>query len=210
MTDHLGSTLGRPRQFSDDELLDAALAVFDRDGYDGARMDVIATEAGTTRPTIHTRFGNKQRLYVQVAQREARRLGDFLLERYHAGAGLPVQTQVENGVRGMFGYAADRPASFRLLFGTTTGAPTVDRDALVLSRVRGGILDQMVQHRIDRGLDSNPNVELMASMMVAATIEAARYAIEGSTTSLEEAAELVIGFVVPGLLATDPDRLLPA
>ena len=121
-----------------------------------------------------------------------------------------MREQVEYGVRGMFGYAADRPASFRLLFGTTTGAPAVDRDALVLSRVRDGILNQMVQHRIDRGLDSNPNVELLAAMMVAATIEAARYAIEGSTTSLEDAAELVIGFMVPGLLATDPDQLLPA
>jgi AcrR family transcriptional regulator len=201
---------GRPQQFSDDSLLDAALVVFDRDGYDGARMEAIATEAGTTRPTIHTRFGNKEQVYVAVAQREARRLGDRLIEHYRSGAGQPVAVQMENGVRGLFGFCAERPASFRLLFGSTTGAPGVDRDALVLRRVRQGILDQMLRHRSDRGLESNTDVELLAALMVAATMEAARYAIEGDSTNLDDAADLVIGFMTAGLLATDPDRLLPA
>lgn len=58
-------------------ILDAATDVFCREGYAGANIDMIATEAGVSRQTIYNHHGDKERLFVSVVQ--------ALTERTNAG-----------------------------------------------------------------------------------------------------------------------------
>src|SRR5260370_29004825 len=49
---------------AEDEILDAASAVFAAQGFASAKMATIAARAGPTKPTLHARFGSKEALYA--------------------------------------------------------------------------------------------------------------------------------------------------
>lgn len=58
-------------------VLDAATAVFLRDGFDGTTVDVVAAEAGVAKQTVYSHFGGKEALFLEVvhAARTAGRPG---------------------------------------------------------------------------------------------------------------------------------------
>ena len=47
-------------------LLDAASRVFDREGFDAATVDQIASEAGASRPTFYAHFKDKQQVLAEL------------------------------------------------------------------------------------------------------------------------------------------------
>ena len=47
-------------------IIDAAMEVFLRDGYVGAKTDEIASEAGASKQTIYKHFGRKENLFEQI------------------------------------------------------------------------------------------------------------------------------------------------
>lgn len=51
------------------DLLDAAARAFERYGYEGASLERIAAEAGTSRMTLHRRGVSKEGLLAQLAER---------------------------------------------------------------------------------------------------------------------------------------------
>lgn len=53
-------------------LLDAAQAVFARDGFERAQLEAIAAEAGHTRGAVYAHFQNKQDLFMALLERRAR------------------------------------------------------------------------------------------------------------------------------------------
>ena len=62
---------GRPGR-ADTERLGAAIVaaaeqVFLAEGFGGARMEAIATAAGTTKQTVYARFGSKEALFIEVS-----------------------------------------------------------------------------------------------------------------------------------------------
>lgn len=63
-----------PDQETEDRILDAADAVFLRNGTAGARMQEIADEAGVNKALLHYYFRSKERLAEAVFRRAARRL----------------------------------------------------------------------------------------------------------------------------------------
>lgn len=58
------------------QLLDAALVVFAREGYTGASMEAVAAQAGTSKPTLYKHYSSKEALFTAMMQ--ARR-DDMLL-----------------------------------------------------------------------------------------------------------------------------------
>ncbi|MDY0962929.1 TetR/AcrR family transcriptional regulator [Massilia sp. CFBP9026] len=63
--------MGRHREYDADKVLDAALCVFWRKGYEGASYADLTEAAGVERPALYSAFGNKEALFKRV------------LERYH-------------------------------------------------------------------------------------------------------------------------------
>ena len=55
---------------TDDELLDAARAVFAERGYAQATMGLIADRADSTKPTLYAHFGDKAALFRTTVRRE--------------------------------------------------------------------------------------------------------------------------------------------
>lgn len=201
---------GRPQQFTDNALLDAAVEVFDRSGYEGAHMAAIAAAAHTTKPTLYARLGSKEEVYVRAVEREARILADHLLETYARAVGLTVAERIKLGTAAAFQYGIDRPAGFRVLFGTGRGGPAIDREELVLKRIRGGILELMREYRAAHGAPTGPEVELLASLCISASLDAARFAMDSGALSLEHAGRIVTGFLTAALEGLDPRVLAPA
>jgi TetR/AcrR family transcriptional regulator, repressor for uid operon len=63
-----------------DRLLEAALVVFERDGYDGARVADIAREAGLTTGAIYSQYRGKAALLFDAISTRTREEVDHLLE----------------------------------------------------------------------------------------------------------------------------------
>lgn len=107
------------------ELLREAARIFLRDGLDGASMDLIAAEAGTSKATLYRHFGDRHGLLVQVVQFLC---ADFLSDiDLSAGA----RTDLRGGLRRILMQLAhvlskpDHPAFFRLIVAGTTRDPAI-------------------------------------------------------------------------------------
>lgn len=62
------------------ELLNAALSVFSRNGYTASRLEDIARTAGVTRGAIYHHFGSKADLYLALIE-EASSIGNSAIDR---------------------------------------------------------------------------------------------------------------------------------
>lgn len=60
---------GRPRTFDKEKALDAALAVFWRNGYQGASLSELTHFMGISKPSLYAAFGNKESLYLAALKR---------------------------------------------------------------------------------------------------------------------------------------------
>lgn len=71
-SNRISSRLGRPRAFDADRALDRALAVFWRNGYEGASLPALTKAMGINRPSLYAAFGNKEALFRKAVDRYAR------------------------------------------------------------------------------------------------------------------------------------------
>lgn len=58
--------MGRHREYDEEKVLDAALCVFWRKGYDGASYADLTEAAGVARPALYSAFGDKNALFRRV------------------------------------------------------------------------------------------------------------------------------------------------
>jgi AcrR family transcriptional regulator len=61
--------MGRHREYDVEEVLDAALCVFWRKGYEGTSYADLTAAAGVERPALYSAFGNKEAMFRQVLAR---------------------------------------------------------------------------------------------------------------------------------------------
>lgn len=69
MSDEKSNLPGRPRQFEDKEIIDAAVAVFSTNGYAGTSAQNLCDSTGLGRGSLYNAFGSKQALYEQALLR---------------------------------------------------------------------------------------------------------------------------------------------
>lgn len=69
---------GRPRGFCVDDALDGAMAVFWRNGYEGASMSELTAAMGINSPSLYACFGNKEGLFRAVLERYEERRKTFM------------------------------------------------------------------------------------------------------------------------------------
>lgn len=62
---------GRPRLFDPGKVLDRALNVFWRKGYEGASLSDLTKAMGINRPSLYAAFGDKEKLFRKVLDRYA-------------------------------------------------------------------------------------------------------------------------------------------
>jgi AcrR family transcriptional regulator len=61
--------MARPRAFDEDDVLDRAMKVFWRHGYEGASFAELTKAMGMNSPSIYAAFGSKRGLFEAVLQR---------------------------------------------------------------------------------------------------------------------------------------------
>ncbi|MBB4001217.1 AcrR family transcriptional regulator [Aurantimonas endophytica] len=72
--------MGRQRTFDVEEVLEAALRVFWRKGYEGASYADLVEAAGVERPALYSAFGNKEALFFKALARYDERYLDYFPE----------------------------------------------------------------------------------------------------------------------------------
>ncbi|MFD1541370.1 TetR/AcrR family transcriptional regulator [Nonomuraea guangzhouensis] len=71
--------MGRPREFSDQAVVDAAMAVFWEKGYEATTTQDLCERTGLGRGSLYNAFGSKHRLYEEAIRRYAATRADAQL-----------------------------------------------------------------------------------------------------------------------------------
>jgi AcrR family transcriptional regulator len=98
-------------------ILDAALEVFSKRGYNGASIDEIATAAGISKALIYEHFPSKKDLHVSLLERHTQDIFVRLAQTADTRDGAEVR--LRNGVNAFFEWAETHRDAFRLLFRDT-------------------------------------------------------------------------------------------
>jgi len=80
---------GAPRRNVREEIYNAALASFERQGVRGTLMEDVAREAGVSRPAIYYYFPDKDALVLEVIVRQVREIHRQIREHTRVEDGLP-------------------------------------------------------------------------------------------------------------------------
>lgn len=75
-----GVIMGRHREFDVDEVLDAAVKVFWRKGYEGTTYTDLVEATGVERPALYSAYGNKEALFLKALARYDERFLHYMPE----------------------------------------------------------------------------------------------------------------------------------
>ncbi len=183
-----------------EQTLGAAHELFAERGYAAVTMDEIAAAVGVTKPLLYNYFGNKERLYIACMERA----GDSLIATIAAAVG-----KTENpgdalgaGVRAFFSFLDTDRAAWAVLFDETLphGGEVFER----VAAYRGQILDLvsaslLAQFPMRRREAVKTEIEAIATALLGAAEALARWWLRTEAISAEDAAELLVSTVEPGL-----------
>ena len=117
-----------PADVRREQLLDAALAIIVRDGYDALSVDAVAKEAGVTRPVVYGVYdGLRELLEALLDRQQARALGqlDQVLPS-EPDLGRPDELVIETARR-LIDLVRSDPTTWRPILFASQGAPEAVR-----------------------------------------------------------------------------------
>ncbi|MGN6587076.1 MAG: TetR/AcrR family transcriptional regulator [Solirubrobacterales bacterium] len=193
----------RTRMARDDRMeqtLGAAHELFAERGYAAVTMDEIAAAVGVTKPLLYNYFGNKERLYIACMERA----GDSLIATVGEAIGGSANPgdALRAGVRAFFGFLDTDRAAWAVLFDETLphGGEVFDRVAAyrgqILDLVSASLLAQLPDDRRDK---VKVEIEALSTALLGAAEALARWWLRTEAISAEDAAELLVSTVEPGL-----------
>ncbi len=101
--------MGRHREFDEGEVLDAALSVFWRKGYEGTSFDDLTRATGVARPGLYAAFGNKEQFFHKALDLyEAKYLG-FMSDALKEPTSLKVVERILRGCALLHTMHSDHP-----------------------------------------------------------------------------------------------------
>ncbi len=196
--------MARPRVHTDATILTAARAEFAANGFSAASMEQIAASAGTTKPTVYTRFGDKESLYERTVRERARALLEHLFASYDEAAQLSVREMIDTATRAYLEFFADEPDDFDLLFCPDRSRPATELADQVLDAIINGITElvEQVLARSDR--HAPQTARLIAAMMVGAAHNTLRQISHNPELDRNYAAQLATSFCLAAMKGLDP------
>lgn len=179
--------------------------VFATHGYEAASMEVIAREAGVSKPIVYEHFGGKEGLYAVVVDREM----DALVQRIaqSIATGTP-RKRFENAVVAFLTYAKEQPAGFSIL---TRDAPTT-QSARGITNVISDLSDR-VRDIFERELDAagmdKKTSPVYAHALIGMVVQVGHWWVDNPQMPLEQVARHVAALGWMGLrhLPTKPQLL---
>jgi AcrR family transcriptional regulator len=183
-----------------EQTLEAAHSLFAERGYAAVTMDEIAAAVGVTKPLLYNYFGNKERLYIACMERGGDAListiGDAVSKTANPGDALGA------GVRAFFTFLDTDRSAWAVLFDETLphGGEVFDRVAAyrgqIVNLVSASLLAQLPMRRREA---AQVEVEALSTALLGAAEGLARWWLRTEAITAEEAAELLVSTVEPGL-----------
>jgi AcrR family transcriptional regulator len=193
----------RTRLSRDDRMeqtLEAAHELFAERGYAAVTMEEIAAAVGVTKPLLYNYFGNKERLYIACMERAGDSLTATIAEAI--GESANPGDALGAGVRAFFSFLDTDRAAWAVLFDETLphGGEVFDRVASyrgqIVDLVSASLLAQLPDSRRDK---VKVEIEALSTALLGAAEALARWWLRTEAISAENAAELLVSTVEPGL-----------
>lgn len=197
-----------PRAERERQIIDVAHARFAAEGYANVTMDGVAGDVGVTKPLLYAYWGNKERIYLACLERDAERLLETVGEAVRSAPTPADATEV--GLRAFFDFVSNEGGAFRVLFDETLPAGgeiakrvTEHRERIV-ALVATTLLEQLPAAKRAK---ARIEVEALSHALLGAAEALARWWLRTGEIPASEAAQLLIGTVVPGLRARSSSSL---
>ena len=194
-----------------EQTLGVAHGLFAERGYADVTMDEIAAAVGVTKPLLYNYFGNKERLYIACMERAGDSLTSTIAEAV-AGTVSPDEA-LRAGVRAFFGFLDSDRAAWAVLFDETlpSSGDVADRVSEYRGRIAGLVSGSMVEQLPQRRRDAaRTEVEALSTAILGAAEALAHWWLRTEALSAEDAAELLISTVEPGLRARSAPPASPS
>jgi AcrR family transcriptional regulator len=196
-----GGTKRLPRAVREQQMLDAAVEMFSRNGYHETSMDAIAAEAQISKPMLYLYHGSKEELFGACLSRE---LGRFI-EAVRADIDLEQSPKdlLRTTIRSFMHYIDANRASWIVLYQQATSSQMYSQT------VRDGrerIVD-MVARLLSAGTrnpDPGADFHMMAVALVGAG-EAIATQVSTGEAGVDDAVELLINLTWRGLRGRPAD-----
>lgn len=186
--------LTRTPRFAEDDLLDTARELFCSLGYQATQIATIAERAGTTKPTLYARLGDKEAIYLRVIEREVDVLTTWFREKYARAETLTLHEFITEAFEPIFRFAQERPSGFELLFRSEPGGPGHD---LIRRSKREflPIVGRAIQSRVHASGEKlgYASASTLAAACVGMAIDIALHAVD-SNYNMDDALELLSVF----------------
>jgi AcrR family transcriptional regulator len=143
---HLGPAVRRPL------VLDAALAVWDREGYRGTTMAAIAAEAGVSKPVLYECYANKDEALRALLDREEERLMSATQAALDVGDAQDFRATVTAAFEAFFLAVLAHPVSWRVVVDAQRVMPAAIENRY--RKARAAFVEQiaeLVRERSPRG-----------------------------------------------------------
>jgi AcrR family transcriptional regulator len=181
------------------QTLVVARELFAENGFAEVTMDEVAAKVGVTKPLLYNYFGNKERLYIACMETA----GDAL--QATIGASVSATSSpgdaLRSGVLAFFAFLDSDRAAWSVLFDETL--PRGGEVAEVVAAYRRQILELVsvaIKAQIPgRGKHAQIEVEALSQALLGAAEALARWWLRTEALSAQEAAELLITTIEPGL-----------
>jgi AcrR family transcriptional regulator len=197
--------LVRSRLSRDDRMeqtLEVAHGLFAERGYAAVKMDEIAAAVGVTKPLLYNYFGNKERLYITCMERAGDALTAIVSEAV-AATESPADA-LGAGVHAFFTFLDTDRAAWAVLFDETLPASgeVAERVAQYRGRILAFVSASMEAQLPERSrAAARTEIEALSTALLGAAEALARWWLRTEALSAEQAAELLVATVEPGLRA---------
>lgn len=179
---------GRPRSFELGDVLEKAMTVFWRHGYEGASLGRLQTATGLTPPSIYNAFGSKEGLY------------EACLDHYAAGPGARHVAELteppsKDGVRGFLVAAArdftnpDSPPGCMISTAALNLAPDLTSVSAATAARRGATMSLIEDYLRRAGATDPPTLaRFFGAVIQGMSVQARDGATEEELTALADVA----------------------
>jgi len=180
-------------------ILEAALALFAKRGYEGASVDDIAAEAGITVAVIYSHFTSKEELHATVLEEQWQSLlayqGPRVLEK-PAG-----QQRIREAYASFFEWCQANPLAWRLVFREVGGPPAVvAAHERVLALLTQGIVGLLAsEDPADPRLAAEPGIVIVAEWIKGGMNAVARWWYDHPEVDRDKVVQLLLDMTWEGL-----------
>lgn len=171
--------MARPREFDEDEVLQAALRLFWENGYDGTSLNDLIEATRLTKSSLYKAFGSKEALFWKVVERYLRDFLDFRHAALREPTPRRIAERLLDGIVELYDGTINPAGCFELntaLAGSADSEPIrqelIRRRELFRQRLRDRFEEAMATAPLPRGMTSDDAASFIISLSQGLAVDA--------------------------------------